>query len=309
MTDRPLDVLCLGEAMVEFNQRKGEAEPLYLQGFGGDTSNACIAAARQGARAGYMTALGRDAFGDMIMDLWRREGVDTTHVRRDASAHTGIYFVTHGPDGHAFSYMRAGSAASRFGPEAVTADAVASAKILHVSGISQAISPQACDAVFAAIAHARAAGTMVSYDTNLRLKLWPLDRARATIAAATAKADVVLPSIDDAATMIGSDDPDTVADHYLGLHTKIVAVKLGAAGVLVATRYARERILPMKVDAIDATGAGDTFAGAFLARLAAGDDPFAAGRWANAAAALATTGYGAVAPMPTKDAVARVLAG
>ncbi|MFN8721219.1 MAG: sugar kinase [Rhodospirillales bacterium] len=307
MTDRPLDVLCLGEAMVEFNQRKGEADPLYLQGFGGDTSNACIAAARQGARAGYMTALGVDAFGDMIVDLWRREGVDTTHVRRDASAHTGIYFVTHGPDGHAFSYMRAGSAASRFGPEAVTRDAVASAKILHVSGISQAISPQACDAVFAAIAHAKAAGTMVSYDTNLRLKLWPLDRAKATLAAATAKADVVLPSIDDAATMIGSDDPDTVADHYLGLHTKIVAVKLGAAGVLVATRYARERIPPMKVEAIDATGAGDTCAGAFLARLAAGDDPFAAGRWANAAAALATTGWGAVAPMPTKAQVAAAL--
>ena len=60
---------------------------------------------------------------------------------------------------------------------------------------------------------------------------------------------------------------------------------------------------------MDATGAGDTFAGAFLARLAAGDDAFAAGRWANAAAALATTGYGAVAPMPTRDAVAKVLAG
>ena len=60
---------------------------------------------------------------------------------------------------------------------------------------------------------------------------------------------------------------------------------------------------------MDATGAGDTFAGAFLVRLAAGDDAFAAGRWANAAAALATTGYGAVAPMPTKDAVAKALAG
>jgi 2-dehydro-3-deoxygluconokinase len=309
MTDRPLDVLCLGEAMVEFNQRRGDGAPLYLQGFGGDTSNACIAAARQGARAGYLTALGQDAFGDMILDLWRREGVDATHVRRDPQAHTGIYFVTHGAEGHAFSYMRAGSAASRMGPEGVTRAAVASARILHVSGISQAISPQACDAVFAAIALAREVGTMVSYDTNLRLKLWPLDRAKAVLAAATAKADIVLPSIDDAAVMIGSDDPDTVADHYLGLHTKIVAVKLGAKGVLVATRYARERIAPIAVDAVDATGAGDTFAGAFLARLAAGDDAFAAGRWANAAAALATTGYGAVAPMPTKEAVAKALAG
>jgi 2-dehydro-3-deoxygluconokinase len=83
---------------------------------------------------------------------------------------------------------------------------------------------------------------------------------------------------------------------------------MGGEGVWVSTGEARERIAGMRVNAIDATGAGDCFDGAFAARLVAGDTPFAAGRYANAAAALATTGYGAVAPLPRHADVAALLA-
>jgi 2-dehydro-3-deoxygluconokinase len=107
-----------------------------------------IAAARQGARAGYLTALGDDAFGEMFFDLWRSEGVDASRVIRDKDAPTGIYFVTHGPNGHVFSYRRAGSAASRMTPEALPVDYISQSKFLHVSGISQAISGTCCDTVF-----------------------------------------------------------------------------------------------------------------------------------------------------------------
>ena len=109
---KTLDVAALGEAMLEFNQTE-RGEPRYLQGFGGDTSNVVIAAARAGARAAYLSRIGADAFGERLLELWASEGVDTQAVERDAAAPTGIYFVTHGTQGHEFSYLRAGSAASR----------------------------------------------------------------------------------------------------------------------------------------------------------------------------------------------------
>jgi 2-dehydro-3-deoxygluconokinase len=296
----------MGEPMLELNQRRPAAageEALYLQGHGGDTSNAAIAAARNGASAGYVTAIGRDAPGDSFMELWAREGVDASTVARGEAAPTGLYIVTHDRDGHHFTFYRAGSAASRMAPRDVPEQAIRGARMLHVSGISQAISASACDAVFHAIEVAKAAGVGVSYDTNLRLALWPKARAAAVIHAAVARADVALPSLEDARVLTGLGEPDAIADFYLRLGCPLVLLKLGAEGVLVAAPARRERVGGFRVEAVDATGAGDTFAGSFLARHLAGDDPFAAARYANAAAALSTTGYGAVAPIPRPDAV------
>ncbi|KVN01945.1 MULTISPECIES: sugar kinase [unclassified Burkholderia] len=300
------DVLALGEAMVEFNQAR-PGEPNYLQGFGGDTSNFCIAAARQGARAGFVSAVGDDHFGRLLLDLWRRERVDTSCVRIDGSAPTGVYFVSHGEHGHAFDYLRAGSAASRYAIRDLPLDALAAARFVHLSGVSLAISTSACDAAFAAIGHARANGARVSFDTNLRLKLWPLPRARAVMTEALRHTDVCLPSWDDVTALTGLVERDAIVDAMLGLGPSIVALKLGREGAYVATPDERRAVPGFSVDALDATGAGDCFGGAFVARLAAGDDPFSAARYANAAAALSTQGFGAVAPIPSRDAVERLL--
>lgn len=299
------DILCLGEPMLEFNQ---QPDGNYLPGHGGDTSNCAIAAARQGASVGYITHIGADTFGNSFIELWAKEGVDTQTVKQVTNAHTGVYFVTHGKDGHEFSYFRAGSASSRMGPEDLPVQALQRCKILHVSGISQAISDRAADAVFEAIRLTRAAGGRVSYDTNLRLKLWPIERARAVTHAAMAQCDIALPGFEDAQQLTGHSDPDAIVDFYLGLGAKVVALTLGAEGTLVATPEERARVQGRRVEAVDATAAGDTFDGAFLARLASGETPFAAARYANAAAALSTLGYGAVAPMPVKAAVEAFLA-
>lgn len=305
------DILCMGEPMLEFNQQPAgpDGRLLYLEGHGGDTSNAAIAAARSGASVGYVTAIGQDGPGDSLMALWAREGVDTATVIRSAEAPTGIYLVTHDAAGHHPTFYRRGSAASRYRPADVPEAAIRAARVLHVSGISQAISDSACDAVFHAIAVARAAGVRVSYDTNLRRALWPVARAAAVMHAAIAMADIALPSLDDAEAMTGLSTAEEVADVYLGLGCPLVLVKCGADGALVATREGRrERIPPHRVAAVDAIGAGDTFAGAFLARhVAMGEEPFAAARYANAAAALTTTGYGAVAPIPRRAAVEALL--
>jgi 2-dehydro-3-deoxygluconokinase len=304
-----VDLLCIGEPMLEFNQnsKDDQGRPLYLEGHGGDTSNAAIAAARAGAKVGYITAIGQDAPGESFMQLWQREGVDTGTVLRKPGLPTAVYFVKHGPQGHEFTFYRTGSAAASLSRAEVPDAAIRSAKILHISGISQAISTSACDACFRAIEIAKEAGVKVSYDTNLRRALWPLPRARAIMHAAMASTDIALPSLDDATALTGLEDPDAIADFYLKL-APLVLLKLGKDGSLVATRDGRTRIPGCTVKAVDATGAGDTFAGNFLARILAGDAPEDAAHYANAAAALATTGYGAVAPMPRPAAVRELLA-
>jgi 2-dehydro-3-deoxygluconokinase len=267
-----------------------------------------IAAARSGARAAYFSRLGDDEFGRMFLALWKAEGVDSSAVTIDPQAHTAVYFVSHGPQGHVFSYMRAGSAASRMRPEDLPLATIRGARFVHASGISMGISASASDTVLAAFESARVAGARVSFDSNLRLKLWPIARARAMIAAAAALAECFFPSIEDARALSGLEDEEAVVDWGHRLGPRIVFLKLGPQGVIVSDGTRQERIAGHKVAAVDATGAGDCFCGTALARLCAGDDAFAAARYANAAAALATTGFGAVAPLPRPDAVRALLA-
>ncbi len=234
------DLLAIGEPLVELNQPKDGAP--FVQGFGGDTSNAMIAAARLGADAAYFTAVGADRFGQALTELWLKEGVDASRIVVNGGAHTGLYFVTHGAQGHEFSYMRAGSAASRISETDLPVDRIRETKILHISGISQAISSSAADAAFAAIDIAHDAKQLVSYDPNLRLKLWPLRRARAVIHEAMRACDIALPGLDDAEALTGLRDPDAIASFYLDLGARVVVVKMGRGGALAATPKERERI-------------------------------------------------------------------
>jgi len=300
------DILALGEPMIEFNQVRAD-HPEFLQGFGGDTSNAIIAAARQGARTAYCTRVGADAFGERLIRLWQDERVDTALVQRDAQAPTGVYFVTHDASGHQFSYLRAGSAASRMAAADLPLAAIRGARWLHVSGISQAISASACDAVFEAIAVARQSGVRVSYDANLRLKLWPLARASAVIRATVGLSDLFLPSLEDAQQFTGLADAQAILDWCWSAGASTVVLKLGRDGAIAAIPGQQTRVPGHAVQAVDATGAGDCFAGALLARIVAGDALEDAVRYANAAAALTTTGFGAVAPIPRPDAVQALL--
>ena len=302
---RPL-IVSIGEAMIEFNQtRPGERE--YLQGYGGDTSNMIIAAARQGARAAYFTRLGDDEFARMFLKLWAAEGVDAAAVALDPAAFTAVYFVTHGPKGHLFHYIRAGSAASRMRPEDLPLPLLRAAGFVHASGISMAISPSACEAVLFSFEKARQSGAKISFDANLRLKLWPLQRAREGVAAALALTDYFFPSIEDAAALSGLQAPEAILEWAHRLGAKNVFLKLGPDGVIVSDGRKTEKIEGIKVRSVDATGAGDCFCGAALARLSMGDSLVDAARYANAAAALATTGFGAVDPIPRPEQVRALL--
>ncbi len=148
----------------------------------------------------------------------------------------------------------------------------------------------------------------MAIDTNYRPALWPPTRAASLTHAAIARADIALPSLEDATSLTGLTDPDAILDFYLGLGPPLVVLKRGAAGAILATKHRRLVLPGLAVSAVDPTGAGDVFCGCFLARLLAGDAPDAAARYAVAAAALSTTGYGAIAPIPRPADIAAVMA-
>jgi 2-dehydro-3-deoxygluconokinase len=302
------DLIALGEPLIEFNQRD-PAAPAFTRGFGGDTSNAAIAAARLGARVAYACQVGDDAFGRDLLALWLAEGVATEGVRTLAGADTGLYFVSHGPNGHEFSYRRAGSAAARMTPADLPLALLARTRWLHLSGISLAISTSACDTALAAIAHARAAGAKISFDLNYRPRLWPPARALALTRQVLADCDLFLPGVDEIHTLTGLDQPDQIIGWAHAQGARAVALKLGPAGCRVSDGAQRITLPGHTVAAVDATGAGDCFAGACLSQLARGATLADAARVANLAAALSTRRFGAVDGLPRwADLVAAGLA-
>jgi len=157
------------------------------------------------------------------------------------------------------------------------------------------------------MALARDAGTLVSFDANLRLKLWPLARAQACIGQAVAMCDIFLPSLEDMISLTGLREPDSMVDWCHEHGAGLVVLKLGAEGALASDGRKRQRIAPRRVTLRDATGAGDCFSGNLLARMAKGDDLFQAAHFANAAAALSVQGFGAVKALPRSSSVFGVL--
>jgi len=310
------DIVALGEPLIEFSAAAAGGlvdGARFVAGCGGDTCNFVVAASRLGGRAGYIARIGDDPFAGLLRRCWEQEGVDAAHVETDPASRTGIYFITRENKAHIFTYYREGSAASRIMPDHLPQDYIRRARWLHVSGISQAISESAAATVEKAITIARDAQTVISYDPNLRLKLWPLDPARDIIHRTAAHADIFLPSYEDACQLSGKQDPEEIVQTYLAMGPATVVLKLGAEGALLGVsapqsgRPALTRVAACPVEAVDASGAGDTFDAAFAVCRLAGRSLVECVRFANAAGALVTTGIGTVAPIPNREAVDALL--
>lgn len=301
-SDKSVDIVSFGEPMYEFSQIPGKPRE-YLQGFGGDTMNCAIAAARQGARVAYVSRVGDDEFGRQMFKLWEREGIDASAVKIDPDAHTAVYFISHSQCGHVFSYLRRNSAASRFAVGDLPVELLKRARFFFTSGITQAISNSAREAVFAGIEVARRAGTRIVFDANIRPALWGAEQAREVIRNTLPLVDYFLVSLEDAEILSGVAEPDAVFDWCDSAGAGTVVLKLGADGTVYREAGVKHEVSGFRVRAVDATGAGDCFAGSLMARLSLDDSLSAAVNYACAAAALTCTGYGAVDPLPRSKEV------
>ena len=298
------DLIAIGEPLVELAAesvgRLGDVDR-FRYGWGGDTANFVLAAARLGGKCGYVTRVGQDAFGDAFVAMLETQGVDASRVIRDEEHHTGIYFVTYSEDRtHRFDYVRRGSAASHLAGADIDPDYVAGARVLHASGISQAISRSSADAVRVAMETARKAGTTVSYDANVRPALGTRETLRHNFEAALALADVVFVSEEDSAHLFGETPLEDVLDRVVGEQPRLAVAKLGADGCLIKSETQERWHVPAwRIDAVDATGAGDAFSAGFVLSLLREAGLDEAGRYANAVGALTATGVGAIAPQPS----------
>lgn len=302
------DLVTFGETMIILNP--GRTGPLrYVESFsrsmGGAESNVAIGVIRQGHSAGWISRVGDDEWGRYVLATLQGEGVQVGRASFDALAPTGMYLKERPAAGDPrVTYYRRGSAASRLSPADIDPDYIRSARILHVTGITPALSPNCREAVFAAMEMARAAGVTVSFDPNMRRKLWTEDEARPVFREMAARADILLPGADEAELMTGIADPAEAARALAEL-TPLVVTKLGPEGCLVGT----EKVAGFPMTPIDTVGAGDAFAACFLAAIMDGLEPAAAARRACAAGALTTQVVGDWEGLPSKAELDAFLAG
>jgi len=275
---------------------------------GGDTSNFIVAFSRLGGNAGYITKIGNDEFGRCFLKLWKKERIDISHVLIEKEGFTGIYFISRKNGGeHDFTYYRKDSAASHLSIKDLDIDYIKNTKIFHTSGISQAISDSCCEAVLYAMEKAKEFNAIVSYDPNVRLKLWPLEKAQKAISKAISLSDIVMPSLEDLSLLTNTSSVEDGAKKLIELGAKLVAVKLGKKGCFIKFKDEEYFVKGFKTKVVDTTGAGDAFDAAINIALLQGWSIKKAAIFANATAALKLRGRGAVTALPSRKEVERFL--
>ena len=295
----------IGEAMVEIAPVEGG---LFAQGFAGDTLNTCWYLQRlvgDVRRVSYFTRIGEDVLSNRFLAFLEQSGIDAGAISRDPERTLGLYLISLEGAERRFSYWRDQSAARRLADDPARLDEVLrEAALIHVSGITLAIiEAKGRRNLLAALAKARAGGAIVSFDPNLRRKLWP-DEAilRAAMTDMFRACDIALPSFDDEAALWGDADPEASAARIAALGVEEIAVKNGAGpayvfadgvGASVPARAAR--------DARDTTGAGDSFNAGYLAARLSGLGAREACGFAHELAAEVVRHPGALAPPAAID--------
>jgi len=303
-----LDVVTLGETMVMMNPvEAGNLKYIYdyKKQLGGAESNFAIGLARLGHQVGWFSKLGDDPHGEYVKSFIRGEGVDTSQVKFTSQAPTGLFFKERKELGESnVYYYRHGSAASKMKPEDLSEDYIAQAKYLHLTGITPALSGSCHNTILKAIQIAKDNNVKVSLDPNLRLKLWSKEIMREVMLDLFKQADIVLPGIEEGEILLETDDPTEIAEEILDLGAKIVVVKLGAEGALVANRDSKRKVAGYPVErVVDPIGAGDGFAAGFISGQLRGKNLVESTRLANAVGAFATTVIGDVEGLPTREEV------
>ena len=263
----PVDVLTAGEAMVLFAARETgplEAVESFARGTAGAELNVAIGLARLGLRVAYVTRLGNDSFGRHLAAAMAREGIDTSLATVDPAHPTGFMLKSRSDDGSdpAIEYFRKGSAASRMDADDLPHAVLASARHLHLTGIFPAVSATTRAFVFALADAARAAGLSISFDPNLRPRLWATKQDMVDcLGRLAAKADWLLPGLEEGRLLTGESTPEGIAAHYLGRGARGVVVKLGPDGAYFASASERGFAPGVPVArVVDTVGAGDGFA-------------------------------------------------
>lgn len=277
----------------------------FTLGVAGAESNVAIGVARLGGSATWAGRLGPDAAGGLIEARLKAAAVRVIKVTD--SAHTGLMIrYQRSAQFIQADYHRAGSAGSRLGPADLPIDEIRGAGVVHVTGITPALSDSCRAAVFHAVEEACAAGVRVSVDVNYRSKLWSPAAAAPVLRDLVSRADVVFAGPDEAAIVVDAKDP---VDGLAGLGPAEVIIKDGARGCTAVIDGIRHEVPALSVTAVDPVGAGDAFVAGYLADRLAGVDARACLRTAIAAGAFAVTVPGDCEGLPNRAELAALSGG
>jgi 2-dehydro-3-deoxygluconokinase len=303
------EVACVGETMVVLSPGDGvpleHAGTLRL-GVGGAESNVAAGLAGLGHRVTWVSRVGDDPFGRIVLREVTAAGVDTSLVAVDPAAPTGVYVKDPHPRGTGVYYYRAGSAASRLAPDALADPRLRGVRLLHLSGVTPALSPSCRALVEYAVTDRPLGAALVSFDVNHRPRLWPARRAADVLRAVADRADIVFVGLDEARRLWHTADPLAVRRLLPGPDT--VVVKDGTVGATALPRTGPAAFVPaLRAPVREPVGAGDAFAAGYLSALLRGLDPTAALRCGHLVAvrALAVPGDHA-APPPRRELDAAV---
>ncbi|AED96132.1 putative fructokinase-7 [Arabidopsis thaliana] len=315
-------VVCFGEMLIDFVPTVGGVSlaeaPAFKKAPGGAPANVAVGVSRLGGSSAFIGKVGDDEFGRMLADILRLNNVDNSGMRFDHNARTALAFVTLRGDGEReFLFFRHPSADMLLLESELDKNLIQKAKIFHYGSISLIEEP--CRSTqLVAMKIAKAAGSLLSYDPNLRLPLWPSEEAaRKEIMSIWNLADVIKISEDEITFLTGGDDPyddDVVLQKLFHPNLKLLVVSEGPNGCRYYTQEFKGRVGGVKVKPVDTTGAGDAFVSGLLNSLASDltllkDEKKLreALLFANACGAITVTERGAIPAMPSMDAVQDLL--
>ena len=313
-------VSALGELLIDFTDAGTSAggQRLFERNAGGAPANVLVALERLGHRTAFLGKVGCDMHGAFLRATLEEQGVDTTGLISDPDTFTTLAFVALSADGEReFSFARKPGADTRITPDELARDVIAASRVFHVGSLSLTDEP-ARSATLEALRVAREAGCVTSYDPNYRANLWPsVEAAVEQMRAVVPQMDLMKLSDEECELLTGEKDPEAAAGALLELGPKVVAVTLGGAGAYVRCTDGGATVPGFAADAVDATGAGDSFWGGFLAGFCeSGKRPEEVGvedaagfaRLGNAVASLCVRKRGAIPAMPTRAEVEALLA-
>lgn len=300
-----MEVLTFGESMVLFNPESNG--PLrYVHNFNkalaGAESNVAIALARLGHEVGWFSKLGNDEFGRYVQNTIRGEGVDVSRARFTSEASTGLLFKERfsGENPNVY-YYRKDSAASKLTIEDLDLEYIKKAKIIHITGITPALSESVRNVVFEVLKIAKENGVTISFDPNIRLKLWSLEEAKTVLLEIAKMADIIFPGQEEGEMLLGTSDEKEIANKFMEMGCKTVVVKLGAEGCYVADKESGVYVEGYKVKPVDTVGAGDGFAAGFLSGILKNLSLKECGQLGNGVGAMATLVQGDMEGLPYLD--------
>jgi 2-dehydro-3-deoxygluconokinase len=298
----PLHLTTLGEALVVMDPvSRGPLRHVggFEKNLGGAELNVAVGLSRLGHRAGWAGRLGDDEFGKEILAFARGEGVDVSRTRLDSEAPTGLYFKEwRALDQLRVYYYRAGSAASRMRFDELDLEYLLSGEILHLTGITAALSESCHDLIERLLSAANERGVTVSFDVNVRRLLFEGRDPRKVLGPLATRADLLFLSDDEADLLFGGSDPDSLTEARRDIRAETVVVHHAKGAFAVEESVVSEKAA-YPVDVVDTVGAGDAFVAGFLSGRLRGWSTEECLDMANACGACAVTVPGDLKGLPT----------